>query len=458
MTENELPSNLKNLWDKAVKSMRAQNYDYVAQLLLPIVKAEPRFLDARSALRKAQVANCKGKKAGLLSGGAAMKAAMKLKPLVQSDPVAALGSIEDELNSSPGNKALNELLYDAAMAAEIPGVGLLALETLKGANPKDTVILKKIAVHHAGQKNFGAAADAYQAVSVIDPSDLEAINGSMKMTTQKSMEENKLEEGGKKRDEEEAARLEMEDRDVGSMTPDQRARLLEKLLADYAENNEDIIVVKKIASVYEHGEDLASAASYYEWALHLSPGDTAMQSKITGIKDRQRDVEFKEMEDALAANPDAPDAADKRARLDELKKERLMQKVDYFRDQVERNPTDPQLRYSYAEYLYAVDQPTEAIPELQRAKSNPHVRTKALLLLGKCFGSKNMDDLAITQLQEAEKELSAMDGTKKDVMYERALLHEKLGQKDEYLEALKQIYEVDYGYRDVAKRVESSYS
>jgi hypothetical protein len=69
-----------------------------------------------------------------------------------------------------------------------------------------------------------------------------------------------------------------------------------------------------------------------------------------------------------------------------------------------------------------------------------------------------MDDLAITQLQEAEKELSAMDGTKKDVMYERALLHEKLGQKDEYLEALKQIYEVDYGYRDVAKRVESSYS
>jgi len=51
-----------------------------------------------------------------------------------------------------------------------------------------------------------------------------------------------------------------------------------------------------------------------------------------------------------------------------------------------------------------------------------------------------------------------MDGTKKDVMYERALLHEKLGQKDEYLDALKQIYEVDYGYRDVATRVESSYS
>ena len=34
---------------------------------------------------------------------------------------------------------------------------------------------------------------------------------------------------------------------------------------------------------------------------------------------------------------------------------------------------------------------------------------------------------------------------------------ELLGKKDEYLECMKQIYEVDYGYRDVAKRVESSY-
>ena len=458
MTENELPANLKSLWDKAVKSMRAQNYDYVAQLLTPIVKAEPGFIDARAALRKAQMAETKGKKGGLLSGGAAMKAAMKLKPKVQSDPTAALGDIEDELSSNPGSKALNELLYDAAMGAELPEVGLLALETLKEADPKDTGILKKIAVHHAGQKNFGAAAEAYQAVSALDPADLEAINGAMKMTTQKSMEDNKMEEGGKKRDEEEAQGLELLDRDVATLTPDQRERLLERLFVDYNEDNQNIIVVKKIAAIYEHGDDLTSALSYYEWALSLSPGDSAMQTKITTLKDKERDAEFKQMEADLAANPDAPDADQKRARLEELKRERLLQKVEYFRDQVERNPTDPQLRYSYAEYLYAVDQPTEAIPELQRAKNNPHVRTKALLLLGKCFSQKNMDDLAITQLQEAEKELGAMDGTKKDVIYERALLHEKRGEKDAYLEALKQIYEVDYGYRDVATRVESSYS
>ena len=47
INENELPANLKNLWDKAVRALRMQNFDYVIQLLLPIVKEQPLFLDGR---------------------------------------------------------------------------------------------------------------------------------------------------------------------------------------------------------------------------------------------------------------------------------------------------------------------------------------------------------------------------------------------------------------------------
>lgn len=329
------------------------------------------------------------------------------------------------------------------------------LETVKELNPKDTGILKKIAKHHESQKNWEKAAEAYNKVTSLDPADLEAINGSMKASTNASMEKNKLEEGGKKRDEAAMKELELVDRE--HLTAEQRERVLNKLLADYAENNENIVVVKKLARLYEDAQDWASALSYYEWALHLSKGDTALQAKVTNIKDKQREIEFEQMEKDLAANPDAPEAAEKKARIEELRKERLQQKVEYFKDQVERNPTDPQLRFSLAEYLYLTGQATQAIPELQRAKNNPHIRTKALLLLGKCFSEKNMLDLAVNQLQEAEKELTAMDGTKKEVLYERALLHERRGEKEAYLEALKLIYEADYGFRDVANRVESSY-
>ena len=101
---------------------------------------------------------------------------------------------------------------------------------------------------------------------------------------------------------------------------------------------------------------------------------------------------------------------------------------------------------------------TEAIPELQQARQNPHIRTKALLLLGRCFERKNMNDLAVNAFTDASKELSVMDNTKKEVLYELAMVFEKINKRDEYLEALKEIYNNDYGYRDVAKRVESSYT
>ena len=81
-----------------------------------------------------------------------------------------------------------------------------------------------------------------------------------------------------------------------------------------------------------------------------------------------------------------------------------------------------------------------------------------MLLLGRCFERKNMNDLAKGSFIEANKELAIMDNTKKEVLYELAMVYEKINKRDEYLEALKEIYNNDYGYRDVAKRVESSYT
>ena len=69
-----------------------------------------------------------------------------------------------------------------------------------------------------------------------------------------------------------------------------------------------------------------------------------------------------------------------------------------------------------------------------------------------------MLDLAVQQLKGAASEMVAMDNVKKDTIYRLALLHEKMGKQQDYIECLKEIYEADYNYLDVAARVESSYS
>ena len=50
-----------------------------------------------------------------------------------------------------------------------------------------------------------------------------------------------------------------------------------------------------------------------------------------------------------------------------------------------------------------------------------------------------------------------MDAVKKEIVYNLGLVYERMGNTAESVNCMKQIYEADYGYRDVATRVETSY-
>lgn len=69
-----------------------------------------------------------------------------------------------------------------------------------------------------------------------------------------------------------------------------------------------------------------------------------------------------------------------------------------------------------------------------------------------------MLDLATKQLEEAAREIITMDAMKKEIVYNLGMVYERMGDAERSIAAMKQIYEVDYGYRDVAQWVESSYS
>lgn len=68
-----------------------------------------------------------------------------------------------------------------------------------------------------------------------------------------------------------------------------------------------------------------------------------------------------------------------------------------------------------------------------------------------------MFDLAAKQLEEAAQEISGMDATKKQILYQLGLVYADMNDQGRSLACMKQIYEADYGYRDVAARVEGSY-
>ncbi len=164
-----------------------------------------------------------------------------------------------------------------------------------------------------------------------------------------------------------------------------------------------------------------------------------------------------ELRSFIETNPDHPEIEKYRAHLSEMKAMQMAGLIAESEARVDKNPTDNELRYELGSRLFEADRFRDAIKHLQMAKRSPSLRIKVMNLLGQCMSEMNMNDLAAAQYEEAINELKGMDDTKKLLLYNLGLLYDKMERKEDSIEALKQIYAVDYEYRDVAQRVESSY-
>jgi tetratricopeptide (TPR) repeat protein len=239
------------------------------------------------------------------------------------------------------------------------------------------------------------------------------------------------------------------------LTREQLEERRDGVIEKYNADPNHLVTVKELAGIYEQLEDWHNAQTFYAWAHTLSAGDVALASKASTMNDRAIDADLKNLSAAAAADPDNIEL---KLALEARQADRLAEQIQDAQRRVDQNPTDPQLRFDLGNALYNAGDFSAAIPHLQQATRNPHVRTRVLLLLGRTFKAKGMFDLSIKQLSDALADLHTMDHIKKEVLYEKGLIHDEMGDKTTALECFKQIYEVDYGYRDVAHRVESSYS
>src|SRR5207244_11952448 len=122
--------------------------------------------------------------------------------------------------------------------------------------------------------------------------------------------------------------------------------------------------------------------------------------------------------------------AKKTEELKAAKKKRAGILIEETKKQLERNPTDLQLRFELGEHLVNAQRFREAVPELQRARQNPNARLKAMNLLGVCYRELGMLDMAMKQFEDAAKEILSMDPMKKEIVYNLGIVYEKMGQRE----------------------------
>jgi tetratricopeptide (TPR) repeat protein len=460
-SEKELSEQLRSHWLKAVAAIELRNFGYAISLLQGILKQEPEFLTGRQLLRRAEVTKQKAAKKALFNVSTAALSVMKAQREVKKDPKRAVELIEKILEDEPYNRQANFVLKEAAVAAGWPEIGVFALRTILEEKPRDPKVLHGLGrlYHDLGESE--QELEVYNTLSEIDPTDAEAVRLGKDAAARASMKTGGWTQAESYRDliKDKAAAVSLEQQSRMALPNESLDQQIEETYARHQAEPQSVDLARRLGVLYEQKQDTEHAIAWYQYTADLTGNsDASLTRKVSDLQRAQADDEIAAHESFLATHgPDAPDYAARSEALARAKKQRAELLIGDARKRSERNPTDLQLRFELGERLVEAGQPREALPELQRARQNPNARLKSMNLLGRCYRELGMLDLAAKQLEEAKNEITSMDAMKKEIVYNLGLVYEQMGETEKSIAAMKQIYEADYGYRDVAARVERSY-
>ncbi len=460
---NELTGDLRRLYTRGTDALQRDNYDYAIEMFTQVLNKEPGLFEVRKALRTAQTRKAGEVKSGFLSFSKKVFSGAGSSPLLakghmalRNNPLEAIQIAEQIVAGDAYSSAGHKLLAEAAMAAEMPQTAVLSLEVLAKNAPKDKELNLQFAeaLAAAGQKT--RAEKVLNDLRREHPSDNEIFMALKNISARKTMDEgaySALKSGeGSFRDalknKEEAISLEQEKRQVKA--EDVTERLIGEYEARLKTEPNNLKLNRDLGDLYAQKNQFERALGYYEKIMATDGGnDASLQSKIAQTKVRKFDYALSQLD------PNAPDYAEKAA---QIKAERLAYRLEECKQRAERYPTDLQIRFEYGQLLFEAGKISEALPEFQKAVNNPNRRIQAMSYLAQCFGRRGMNDLAAKKLQEALKEKPGFDDEKKELHYTLGLLLEKMGKKEEAIEQLKLVYEVDSSYKDVSKKIEDYYS
>ena len=456
---NEIPRDLRELFQKGSVALQRQNFDYALAIFGQVLQREPSCYDARQSLRATQF-----KKAGggtgffkkMIGGATSSPLVAKAQLSLRNNPLEAMQIAEQILNGDPSNSSAHRIIAEAAAAADFPRTACLSLEILLKNSPRDYEMSMQYgeALRQAGQT---AKAEAvYTELMRAYPNKGEIAAAMKDLSAKQTLAEggyDALADGkGSYRDilknKEEAVALEQENRQVKSED------VAEKLIGEYEARlvNEpnNLKLLRNIAELCTQKKEYDRALEYYE-RIRASEGgnDPSLEKAITETTIRRFDQRLTELD------PSAPDHADALARL--MAEKAAFQLTDC-QKRVERYPTDLQIRFELGQLYFQTGKITEAIAEFQKAQANPQKRLQSMSYLGQCFAARGMNDMAARKLQEALKEKTGFDDEKKELIYALGCILEKMGKREEAMQQFSQIYEVDISYKDVAAKVDAFYS
>lgn len=450
---------LRDFYQKGTTALERQNLDYAISILEQVVLREPAFLEARQALRAAQI-----KKHGtgggffkkVLGGASSSPLVAKGQLALRRDPMEAMQIAEQILAGDPNSGSGNKLLAEASAAADLPRTACFALEIARKANPKDQDLARRYAQALGSSGNVDKAEQVYLELIRSNPGDTELAMEYKNLSAQKTLVQQGYEaladgKGSYRdilRNKDEAVTLEQEGRQFKS--EDVATQLIRDYEARLQHQPDDMKLVRSIAELHTQRKDFAQALAFYQRIKESPAGnDPSLDKAIADTHTRKVNHDISQL-DASSLDYDQQKAA--------LEAQIAEYQILECKTRADRYPTDVQIKFDLGELYFKAGKITEAIQEFQKSQTNPNRKAQSIGYLARCFSKRGMNDLAARKFLEALKDKLEFDDEKKELVYELGCVYEAMNKKNEAIDQFKQIYEVDIGYKDVAAKVDAYYS
>lgn len=457
---NDIDPRLRKQVDNARKNI-AKNPAYVVEVCTGILQRHPGCLEVRKVLRDAQrrINGGKSAVATKLKNLSVLPQSFKLASDLKKDPQLALISAEKVIGIAPEAKTGHQTLGKAAEALSMKGTAVFAYQCIHEIDAKDDANNEALgsALIEAGEPQ--EAVKLGDLILRANPASEAGQDLVRRASVALSMQKGKWEDEGGFRDklanEAEAIELEQAARVVND--EETVEKLAQKNLEQLEKEPENLNLYREIISGYRSIGNFTKALEFAKKARQTSSGkaDPTLERLEMDLGQALLRAEVSVLEEKLAASPE--DAA-LQAQLKELQAKEHKSNLSNARRIVEKYPNDYAARFELGQLLYADGNYDEAIQQFQLAQRNPKVRVRAILMLGKTFMAKGIFDMAVEQLELAKKEIPVMDETKKEIIYELAMAHEKNNNDEKAIAEYKIIYSNDIGYKDVAAKINSFYA
>jgi tetratricopeptide (TPR) repeat protein len=307
------------------------------------------------------------------------------------------------------------------------------------ANPADAEVNRQCGRFAASQGNFDQAIECWRRIARIKGLAEEAEREIAQLSVDKTISAGKglVGRGGNQ------AAATAEPAKAG----DRRAALMQSV----RDNPADIEGTLELADLFEQDGRIDEAEKLLTRALAASGNELKVREHVEDRQLRWAKSKVMIAEQRLAGS----DTAENRETVDKLKRAQLRQELEIFGTRCSRYPENLTWKYELALRLKAAGKFPEAIRHFQEALKDVRRKGAISLELGECFQSIKQYPLAMQNYEAAVELLTDRElDLRKRALYRAGVLAAGLKDLDAAQKHLSAVAGLDYGYRDVAERLD----